>query len=467
MNINSTLNDLRAKVFSCEELVEKSIKSIKKDKLNDFISIFEDDAINFAKDVDRKIENGEKLRKLEGLPISIKDNILVNGKLLTAGSKMLENYIAPYDATVVTDLLNEGAIIIGKNNMDEFAMGSSNETSFFGPVLNPYDKNRVSGGSSGGGACAVSSDHAVFSLGSDTGGSVRQPASFCGVCGFKPSYGRISRYGLVSLASSLDQIGTLTDCVEDSAIVFDIISHNDKKDSTSLNAKKINLSTIKKDIKDFTLAIPKDFYKYSIDSDVYENFDKAISMLRKMHIKIEEIDMSFSDDALAVYYILQSAEASSNLARYDGLRFGNNERAKDLEELYIKNRSKGFGDEVKRRILVGTYVLSSGYKDAYYKRALDVQRDIKLRFKKIFSSIDGILMPTSPGHAFKLKSITDPLTMYFSDIFTVSANIAGLPAITIPIAKEPLPIGLQIMGDYLKDENVLRIAYNIEKIISA
>lgn len=309
-------------------------------------------------------------------------------------------------------------------------------------------------------------DHIVCSLGSSTAGSIRQPASSCCVRGFNPSYGRVSSYGFISLASALDQIGTLTDCVQDCATVFDIISGYDKKDSTSINTKKINLSSISKDIKNLTLGIPKDFYKYSIDADVYKSFEITISELRKMHIKIEEIDMSFSDDALAVYYILQPAEASSNLARYDGFRYGKHEKAGDLEELYTKNRSRGFGDEVKRRILIGTYVLSSGYKDAYYKKALEVQKDIKLRFKKIFSSIDAILMPTSPGTAFKLGSITDPLTMYFSDIFTVSANIAGLPAITIPIVKKPLPIGLQIMGGYLEDENILKIAYNIEKIIN-
>ncbi len=466
MKINATLNELKTGVYSCQELIKKSIKAIKKDKLNDFISIFEDDAIAKAKIVDKKIANGEPLSRLEGLPIAIKDNILIKGKKATAGSKMLENYIATYDASVVSDLVSEGAIVLGKNNMDEFAMGSSNETSYFGPVLNPYDRKRVPGGSSGGGAAAVSSSHVVFALGSDTGGSVRQPASFCGVCGFKPSYGRVSRYGLISLASSLDQIGTLTDCVEDCATVFDIISHRDKKDSTSVDAKKINLSVISKDIKNKTFAIPKDFYKLSIDKDVYESFEKVISDLRKAHIKIEEIDMSFSDDALAVYYILQPAEASSNLARYDGLRYGNFGKAKNLEELYIKNRSNGFGEEVKRRILIGTYVLSSGYKDAYYKKALEVQKDIKLRYKKIFSSIDGILLPTSPGKAFELKSITDPLTMYFSDIFTVSANIAGLPAMTIPIVKKPLPIGIQIVGSYLSDEEVLKTAYNIEKIIN-
>lgn len=466
--ISDIQKDLNEKKISCFDFVKFCLDKIKKDNLNDFISVFEEDSLSQAKIFDQKISRGEKLNNLEGIPIAIKDNILVKNYKSTCASKMLANYIASYDAYVIKKLKQKGAIIIGKTNMDEFAMGSSNETSFFGPVLNPYDRKRVSGGSSGGSAVAVSSSHCVFALGSDTGGSVRQPASFCGVCGFKPSYGRISRNGLVSLASSLDQIGIMTNSVEDSAYCFNLISGKDDFDMTSLNSKPVDISKIKKSLKNVCIGIPKNYYQLVIDKDISKSFEETIKNIKKLGIKIKEIDMSFMDDALAVYYIIQPAETSSNLARYDGFRYGFDSKIYEtLSSAYENNRTIGMGDEVKRRILIGTYVLSSGYKDAYYNRAKLVQNDIKNKFNKIFKNVDFILTPTSPTKAFEVgEKIKDPLTMYFSDIFTVSVNIAELPAISVPMKSNDLPMGLQIIGKFMDEENVLRLAWNIEKLIS-
>ncbi len=458
-------NDLNEGHISCVDLIKSCIEKIKIDNLNDFITIFENDAIESARLIDKKIAQGEKLNLLEGIPVAIKDNILIKNKKCTAASKTLDDYVASYDAYVIEKLKSSGAIIIGKTNMDEFAMGSSNETSFFGPVLNPHDKNCVPGGSSGGSAVSVASNHCVISLGSDTGGSIRQPASFCGVYGLKPSYGRISRNGLISLASSLDQIGVIANSVEDCAISFNAILGRDKKDMTSLHTKQVNISKIKSELKNISVGIPKDFYKLAIDNDILESFKKLIENLKSAKIKIKEIDMSFMDEALSVYYIIQPAEASANLAKYDGFKYGFDSKVYDsLKNAYENNRTIGMGDEVKRRILIGTYVLSSGYKDAYYNKAKLVEDDIKDKFNKIFKSVDFILTPTTPTKAFKIgEKIKDPLTMYFSDIFTVSVNIAGLPAISIPMKSDDLPIGLQIIGKFMDEENILRLAWNLDK----
>ena len=465
--INKIKEDLENKIFSCQELVQNFLIKIEKDKLNDFINLFAEEAVARAKKIDLKIKAGKKLEQLEGIPIAIKDNILIKDKISTGASHILENYIATYDAYVIEKLQDKGVIFLGKTNLDEFAMGTSNETSYFGPVLNPHDKTRVPGGSSGGSATAVASHHCVFALGSDTGGSIRQPAAFCGVTGFKPSYGRISRNGLMSLASSLDQIGPLTNSVEDALVVFNSISGKDHHDMTSQESNLIDLKNIKKDIKQKIIGVPKDYYDLSIDQEIRNNFQKTINQLKNAKVKVKEVDLSFLDAALAVYYIIQPAEASTNLARYDGLRYGlNQNHGKDLLEVYLKNRGEGFGQEVKRRIMIGTYVLSEGYQDAYYNQAKKVQQDIKYRFKKIFQDVDAIILPTTPSMAFKLKEkFNDPLTMYLSDIFTVAINISGLPAISIPTGQSNnLPIGTQIIGDFMQDEKVLNIAYNMEKL---
>ena len=456
---------LKNKEFSCQDLVKECFVNIKKDKLNDFITLFEKESLEQAKAVDKKIAKGEKLKEFEGIPVAIKDNMLIKGERATAASKMLENYIATYDAKVVEKLRAEGAIFLGKTNLDEFAMGASNETSYFGPVLNPYDKTRVPGGSSGGSAAAVAAKHCVFALGSDTGGSIRQPASFCGVVGFKPSYGRVSRHGLMALSSSLDQIGPLTNSVEDSAIIFNFILGQDENDMTTIKSNKVDISKIKESIKDKVIGFPKDYYELSIDQEIKDSFKDTLKKLKEMGIKTKEIDFSFMDEALAVYYIIQPAEASTNLARYDGIRYGFSKKdAKDLLDSYLTNRSLGFGKEVKRRIMIGTYVLSEGYRDAYYNAAKRVQQDIKFRFQKMFKDIDAIILPTTPSTAFKLnEKFNDPLTMYLADIFTVAVNIAGLPAISLPMAKKPLPIGLQVIGDFMDEQNVLNIAYNLEQ----
>lgn len=468
-SIKKVQKDLENKIFSCQELVQNFLIKIEKDKLNDFISLFAEEAISQAREIDLKIKAGRKLEKLEGIPIAIKDNILIKDKKATGASHILENYIATYDAYVIKKLKNKGVVFLGKTNLDEFAMGTSNETSYFGPVLNPHDKTRVPGGSSGGSAVAVASNHCVFALGSDTGGSIRQPASFCGVTGFKPSYGRISRNGLMSLASSLDQIGPLANSVEDALIVFNSISGKDDYDMTSVQSKLIDLKRVKGNIKNKVVGIPKSYYNLSIDKEIKTNFQETIDKLKELNVKTKEIDLSFMDDALAVYYIIQPAEASTNLARYDGLRYGlNQNQAKDLLEVYLKNRGQGFGQEVKRRIMIGTYVLSEGYKEAYYNQAKKVQKDIKYKFKKIFQDVDTIILPTTPSPAFKLQEkFNDPLTMYLSDIFTVAVNISGLPAISIPTGQSNnLPIGTQIIGDFMQDEKVLNVAYQLEKLVS-
>jgi len=345
-------------------------------------------------------------------------------------------------------------------------MGASNETSYFGSVLNPHDKTRVPGGSSGGSAAAVAARHCVFALGSDTGGSIRQPASFCGVVGFKPSYGRVSRNGLMALSSSLDQIGPLANSVEDSVIAFNSILGKDKNDMTTIESNKIDLEKIKKPIKNKVIGFPKDYYELSIDQEIKDSFKESLKKLEEAGVKTKEVDLSFMDAALAVYYIIQPAEASTNLARYDGIRYGfNQEKAKDLLDSYLTNRDLGFGKEVKRRIMIGTYVLSEGYRDAYYNTAKKVQADIKFRFQEMFKDVDAIVLPTTPSTAFKLnEKFNDPLTMYLADIFTVAVNIAGLPAISLPISKEPLPIGLQVIGNFMDEESVFNFAYQIEQM---
>jgi len=416
----------------------------------------------------QELINGGEGRLLTGIPMAIKDNILVDGIQATAGSKILANYIASYDATVITKLKNQGAILLGKTNMDEFAMGSSNETSAFGPTKNPRDLSRVPGGSSGGSAASVSADEAMFALGSDTGGSIRQPAGFCGVVGLKPTYGRVSRYGLMSLASSLDQIGPLTKTVEDSAIILQTIASHDTNDFTSSNHEVDDyLSDLDKSIVGMKIGVPKEYFSLGLDAKVKRVIKDAIGKLEKLGAKIVEVSLPMTDKALATYYIIQPAEASANLARYTGLLYGNsqikNSPESKLKELYEVNRGLGFGDEVKRRIMMGTYVLSAGFYDAYYSQAKKVQQLIREDFAKVFEEVDILITPTTPTIAFKLGDNQDPLSMHLADVCTVAVNIAGLPALSLPVGEvDGLPVGAQLIGKWWDEKKILNVGHRLE-----
>lgn len=418
-------------------------------------------------------EPAEKKSLLKGIPIAIKDNICTKEELTTCSSRILEGFRPPYDATVIERLKANGALIFGKTNMDEFAFGSSCETSFYGPTRNPWDLDRVPGGSSGGSTAAVASDEAIWALGSDTGGSIRQPAALCGVVGLKPTYGRVSRYGLIAFASSLDQIGPITKDVRDCALLLNIIAGHDEKDSTSANIKTGDyLGCLEKDVKGMRIAIPREYFVEGIDKQVEDSIKEAKSKLEKLGAKFKEVSLPHTKYAVAVYYIIATAEASSNLARFDGVQYGF--RAKDYEEedstpmisMYKHTRGNGFGLEAKRRIILGTYVLSSGYYEAYYLRALKVRTLIKKDFDDVFKEFDCVLTPTSPTPAFRLgEKLENPLAMYLSDIYTISVNLAGIPAISVPcgLTKEGLPIGLQILSAPFKEEDLFRVAYNFEQ----
>ena len=437
-------------------------------KINAYITLTEDQAKETARKIDQKRAKGEKLGDLTGIPVAIKDNICVKGIPTTCGSKILSNFVPPYDATAVQKLREADAIIIGKTNMDEFGMGSSNEHSFYGIAKNPSDLKRIPGGSSGGSAAAVCSDMTTMALGSDTGGSIRQPASLCGVVGMKPTYGRVSRYGLVAFASSLDQIGPLTKDVRDCAMLLSVIANHDPKDSTSLDVKEQDYTRfLNGDVKGIKIGVPKEYFGEGLDSEVKEAVENGIKLLEKQGMSAEEISLPHTDKAIATYYVLCTAEASSNLARYDGAKYGYRAKgAFELSDMYKKTRSEGFGTEVKRRIILGTYVLSAGYYDAYYAKAQKVRTIIKKNFDKAFERVDVIITPTSPTTAFKIgEKIDDPLTMYLSDIYTTSANLTGIPAISIPCGKDSqgLPIGLQIMGKPLSEGLILKVAYALER----
>lgn len=465
LTIKSARQGLIKKEFSAVELARFYLNKIKKEnkKYNNFLNLTEKLALDQAKKVDEKIARRQKIGALEGIPIAIKDNILVEDYKTTAGSKILENYIAPYDAFVIEKLKKAGAVILGKTNLDEFAMGSSTENSAFGVVKNPHDIARVPGGSSGGSAVAVAANHCVAALGSDTGSSVRQPASFCGVVGFKPSYGMVSRYGLIAMASSLDQIGPITKTVEDTKLIFDVIRGQDKMDSTTIESriKKAKPSQAYQElrIKNLRIGVPKEYFGKGLDKEVKEKIEKAIEKLEKKGAKIKKVSLPSSEYGLAVYYILMPAEVSANLARYDSIKYGLSLKGKDLLDQYLKTRAQGFGDEVRRRLILGTYVLSAGYKDAYYNKAQKVRALIKKDFEKVFNEVDVLLTPTAPTTAFKIGEKQDPLSMYLSDIYTVQANLAGLPAISVPCGEvRGLPVGLQIIGPQFKDDLVLKVA---------
>lgn len=435
-------------------------------KLNSFITLTKESAYKTAKEIDARRANGENLSDLAGIPGVLKDNMCTDGVKTTCGSKILHNFIPPYNATVAEKLTEEGFLMVGKANMDEFAMGSSNENSAYGVVRNPWDLDRVPGGSSGGSAVSVAADEAYFSLGSDTGGSIRQPAALCGLVGLKPTYGLVSRYGLVAFASSLDQIGPFTKDVEDCALVLNAIAGHDKKDSTSLNIPKVDYKkSLHKDIKDMRIGIPKEYFGKGIEPAVREKVMEAVRVFEQLGAKIEETSLPYSEHALPVYYIEASAEASANLARYDGIRYGyRTENFNDLNDLFVNSRSEGFGAEVKRRIMLGTYALSSGYYDAYYKKALQVRTLIKQDFDRVFEKYDILLSPTSPCTAFKIgEKLDDPLAMYMSDICTVPVNIAGIPALSMPCGLvDGLPVGLQIIGPALGEDRLIRAAHAYE-----
>lgn len=459
LTIVKTHEGLQKKEFSAVELCKAYLDKIKEEnkEISAFLSIAEDSALSQAKTVDNMIGEEKEIPLLAGIPAAIKDNILVEDSKCTAGSKILENYTAPYDATVIKKIKDEGAIILGKTNLDEFAMGSSTENSAFGPTKNPCDLSRVPGGSSGGSAAAVAANMCCYALGSDTGGSIRQPASFCGVVGLKPTYGAVSRFGLMAFASSLDQIGPIAKNVEDCKIVFDTIKGKDELDSTSVESK---IENCKLKIEDLRIGVPKEYFIKGIESGVEKVVREAIKKYEEMGAKIIEVSLPHTEYALACYYIIAPSEASANLARYDGIKYGFFEKeSKNLLEVYLKSREEGFGAEVRRRIMLGTYVLSAGYYDDYYLKAQKVRTLIKLDFNKAFEKVDVIFAPVSPTTAFKIGEKTDdPLTMYLSDIFTISINLAGLPALSVPCGKaNGLPVGLQVIGKPFEDGKILGI----------
>jgi aspartyl-tRNA(Asn)/glutamyl-tRNA(Gln) amidotransferase subunit A len=471
-----TISELSAKLnkreVSAREATQACLDRVKRvdAQIKAFLSYAETDALAQADQADRRLANGEaNTRPLLGVPIAIKDVIAVNDQPLNCGSKILGTFISPYDATVIEKLKAAGAIVFGRLNMDEFAMGSSTENSAFHTTLNPWDTTRIPGGSSGGSAAAVAVDECFAALGSDTGGSIRQPAALCGCVGFKPTYGRVSRYGLVAFASSLDQIGPLTKDVRDAATILKVISGLDPRDSTSMPQRVPDYaSALNGDLKGLKLGLPREYMIGGLDAEVKEAVDAAVKELEKLGAEVMEVSLPHTDYAVATYYIVATAEASANLARFDGIRYGLRIDGADPIELYGNTRGQGFGAEVKRRIILGTYVLSSGYYDAYYLRAQKVRTLIRQDFLKAFEQVDAIVTPTTPTAAFKVgEKSDDPLQMYLSDIFTISCNLAGICGISVPcgFTKSPkLPIGLQLLGPPFGEETILKIAHAYEQI---
>lgn len=458
---------LKNKEISSVETTKCCLDRIKKSNLNAFNYIAEEQALANAQKADEILAKGENLSPLTGVPIAVKDNICTEDMPTTCSSKILEGYRPPYSASVVKKLKNAGAVILGKTNMDEFAMGSSNETSYFGCALNPHDNERVPGGSSGGSAASVGGNLAYAALGSDTGGSIRQPAALCGVVGLKPTYGTVSRYGLIAFGSSLDQIGPMTRTVKDSAIMLNALSGYDSMDSTSQNITYPDYTNaLKGDVKGLKIGVPKEYFGEGITDEVKEPVLKAIKAFEKGGAEIVEISLPCTDVGLSVYYIIACAEACSNLARFDGIKYGYRTKSfDDLIDLYTKTRTEGFGAEVKRRIMLGNYVLSSGYYDAYYNKALKVRTLIKQDFQQAFEKCDIIAGPTSPCTAFKLgEKSEDPLCMYLSDVYTVNVNIAGIPAISVPCGKDNnnMPVGLQLTGKAFDECSILNAAHYYE-----
>ena len=469
-----TIHDLH------EQLVKKEISAVELTKkiiahrdavegdIHAYLSTSDESALKTAALVDEKIGRGEEISDLAGIPGAIKDNMCIKGETCTAASKMLEHWVSPYDATVIEMLKKEDYISLGKTNMDEFAMGSSTERSAFGPSRNPWNTDYVPGGSSGGSAAAVAATEAIWALGSDTGGSIRQPASFNGIVGLKPTYGLVSRYGLLAFASSLDQIGPLTKDVTDAAIVLNAIAGHDERDSTSIpQEKKDYRKALVRDVKGMKIGVPKEFFGNGIKEETKNAIHDALAFYEKEGAEIVDVSIPHINSGVSVYYIIAPAEASSNLARYDGVSYGfRAEGGKDIIDMYIKTRSQGFGEEVKRRIMLGNYVLSAGYYDAYYLKALKVRTLVQQDYTEAFKKVDVIMAPTAPTPAFKIgEMIADPLQMYLQDVCTVPLNLAGLPGISIPCGKSSkgLPIGLQIIGKPLAEETLIRTAYTYEQ----
>lgn len=471
LTIKEAHEGLAHKKFSCTELTQECLDQIERvDKdIQAFLTVCADEALECARRIDDKIAHGGMIGVLEGIPVALKDNLMLFGMRTTAGSKMLDTYKASYTATVVSKLQQCGAVIVGKTNLDEFAMGSSTENSGYWVTRNPWDTERVAGGSSGGSAAAVAADECIYALGSDTGGSIRQPASLCGITGLKPTYGSVSRYGLIAMASSFDQIGPLGKTVEDTALVFDAIRGKDPHDGSSACAPHNvtpTVSTLDRSIRGMKIGIPRDYSSEGMDSDVSAVYETALEEMRRAGAELVDISLPHAPYALSVYYIVMPAEVSSNLARFDGIRYGvQSTKASSLEEVYRFSRVEGLGKEVRRRIILGTYVLAAGYYDAYYKKAQLVRELVRKDFDQAFARVDCIATPTSPVPAFEIGERTsDPLTMYLADIFTVSANIAGIPGLSVPCgfvrrSGRELPVGLQFLGAHFDEQTILRASH--------
>ncbi|MBI4414912.1 MAG: Asp-tRNA(Asn)/Glu-tRNA(Gln) amidotransferase subunit GatA [Candidatus Kerfeldbacteria bacterium] len=471
LTIASLRDGVRAKQFSCADVLRAYGDRITRidSSLNAFLHVTHDQAIKKAKDWDAKLAAGERLPSLAGVPLAVKDVLATRGVPTTAGSRILRGYVPPYTATAVERLEQEGAIVLGKTNCDEFAMGASGENSAYGPTKNPWDLTRVPGGSSSGSAAAVAAGEALAALGTDTGGSIRQPAGFCGVVGLKPTYGRVSRYGVLALASSLDQIGPFARTVEDAAELLNAMCGRDDRDATSVDRAGVDLDVIRTaNVKGMTLGMPKQYFLEGMDPEVETIVRDAAALLEKQGASVVEVDLPHTEYALAVYYLLQPSEASSNLARYDGIRYGAKQHGASLDEDYFVTRSAGFGAEVKRRIMLGTFALSAGYHDAYYGKAQRVRTLIRKDFTEAFTKVDALITPTSPGVPFALgEKSSDPLTMYLADIFTVSANIAGIPGLSVPggIVRS-LPVGVQILGPLWSEERLLTLGVALEHALA-
>ena len=468
--VHELMDKLQKKEITITEITKAYANRIneKEKDVEAFVTILTDEAIAKSQEVEKKVQSGEINSKFAGIPIGIKDNLCTKGVKTTCSSKMLENFVAPYDATVIENLNAEGLINLGKLNMDEFAMGASTEYSAFKKTKNPWNLNTVPGGSSGGSAAAVAANLVPWALGSDTGGSIRQPASFCGVVGLKPTYGLVSRYGLVAFASSLDQIGPITKDVKDSAMLLNLIAGHDERDTTSINRPKVDYTKcLKNDVKGLKIGVPKEFFGEGINPEVKDKLHEAREKYKELGDLVQECSLDSAEYALATYYIIACAEASSNLGRFDGIRYGyRTQNFKNLKDIYKNSRSEGFGSEVKRRIILGTYVLSSGYYDAYYKKALEVRTLVKQEFDKMFEKYDVLLTPTSPTVAFEIGTRSNnPLEMYLADICTVSLNIAGLPGISVPcgVDSKGMPIGMQLIGDKFQEKTILNAAYTYEQ----
>lgn len=477
---------IEKKETSITEVVDLYLKNIKgrNKELNAYLEVFsasggEDEVFKQAREIDKKLAHGDMPRALEGVAVAVKDNILIEGRVASAASRILENYKAVYDSTVISRLKAAGALLLGRTNMDEFAMGSSTENSAFGVTKNPHDTSRVPGGSSGGSAAAVVADLALTALGSDTGGSIRQPAAFCGVVGLKPTYGAVSRFGLIAMASSLDQIGPITRSVEDAEIIFNVIKGKDPRDSTTIEIRNqpaqlvdkkpapIDAESGEQETRIQTIGVPKEFFVEGLDREIKNSIDNVIKKLEVLGYKFQEVSLPHTPYALPCYYIIMPAEVSTNLARFDGIRYGLSESGKNLLEVYENTRHKGFGKEVRRRILLGTYVLSSGYYDEYYARAQKVRSLIREDFKKAFEQVDILISPVTPTPPFKIgEKVLDPVSMYLSDIFTVSANLAGIPALAAPAGKTSsgLPISVQFMAPWFEENRLFAIGKEVEKL---